>query len=96
MFHSRLEEMIRLEKRAFGFLVSCDSKRNDDGNRKSRNAFYLTKFKRFVERVEDVILNRRDDATERLLDFAENVRDVSNERQFKNGVQDYSGRHIHW
>ena len=26
-----------------------------------------------LERVEDVILNRRDDATERLLDFAENV-----------------------
>jgi 5-methyltetrahydrofolate--homocysteine methyltransferase len=24
--------------------------------------------------VEDVILNRRDDATERLLDFAENVK----------------------
>src|SRR5437762_13883626 len=26
------------------------------------------------ERVEDVLLNRRDDATERLVDFAENVR----------------------
>jgi 5-methyltetrahydrofolate--homocysteine methyltransferase len=35
-----------------------------------------------LERVEDVILNRRDDATERLLDFAENVKgDVkSNEK----------------
>jgi 5-methyltetrahydrofolate--homocysteine methyltransferase len=27
-----------------------------------------------LEHVEDVILNRRDDATERLLDFAENVK----------------------
>ncbi|MEC5165048.1 5-methyltetrahydrofolate--homocysteine methyltransferase [Flavobacterium sp. PL11] len=30
--------------------------------------------KELLERVEDVILNRRDDATERLLDFAENVK----------------------
>jgi 5-methyltetrahydrofolate--homocysteine methyltransferase len=30
--------------------------------------------KDLLEHVEDVILNRRDDATERLLDFAENVR----------------------
>ena len=30
--------------------------------------------KDLLERVEDVILNRRDDATERLLDFAENVK----------------------
>ena len=29
--------------------------------------------KDLLERVEDVILNRRDDATERLLDFAESV-----------------------
>ena len=38
--------------------------------------------KELLERVEDVILNRRDDATERLLDFAENVKgDVkSNEK----------------
>jgi 5-methyltetrahydrofolate--homocysteine methyltransferase len=36
-----------------------------------------------------VILNRRDDATERLLDFAENVKgDVSNEKRIKNGVQE--------
>jgi 5-methyltetrahydrofolate--homocysteine methyltransferase len=35
--------------------------------------------KDLLERVEDVILNRRDDATERLLDFAENVKgDVKN------------------
>jgi hypothetical protein len=38
MFHSRLEEMIRLGKDAFGFLYHA-TKRNDDGNRKSRNAF---------------------------------------------------------
>jgi 5-methyltetrahydrofolate--homocysteine methyltransferase len=31
------------------------------------------RFERFIEHVEDVILDRRDDATERLLDFAENV-----------------------
>jgi 5-methyltetrahydrofolate--homocysteine methyltransferase len=50
----------------------------------------MTNSKRFLERVEDVILNRRDDATERLLDFAENVKgDVkSNEKRFKNGVQE--------
>ena len=38
--------------------------------------------KDLLERVEDVILNRRDDATERLLDFAENVKDdvKSNEK----------------
>ena len=30
--------------------------------------------KELLERVEDVILNRRDDATERLVDFAENVK----------------------
>ncbi|WP_426064441.1 methionine synthase [Flavobacterium sp. DSP2-3-1] len=35
--------------------------------------------KELLERVEDVILNRRDDATERLLHFAENVKgDVKN------------------
>jgi 5-methyltetrahydrofolate--homocysteine methyltransferase len=39
--------------------------------------------------VEDVILNRRDDATERLLDFAENVKGCeSTEKRFKNGVQE--------
>ena len=39
--------------------------------------------KDLLEHVEDVILNRRDDATERLLDFAENVKgDVkSNEKE---------------
>jgi 5-methyltetrahydrofolate--homocysteine methyltransferase len=43
--------------------------------------------KDLLEHVEDVILNRRDDATERLLDFAEN--DVrSTEKRFKNGVQE--------
>jgi hypothetical protein len=47
MFHSHLEEMIQFGKRALGFLVSCDSKRNDDGNRKSEMLF-MTKFKRFV------------------------------------------------
>ncbi len=38
--------------------------------------------KDLLEHVEDVILNRRDDATERLLDFAENVKDdvKSNEK----------------
>ncbi|CAM2834043.1 methionine synthase [Flavobacterium frigoris] len=43
--------------------------------------------KDLLEHVEDVILNRRDDATERLLDFAENVKgDVkSNEK----GIQEW-------
>jgi 5-methyltetrahydrofolate--homocysteine methyltransferase len=31
---------------------------------------------RFIGHVEDVILDRRDDATERLLDFAENVKEM--------------------
>jgi hypothetical protein len=47
MFHSHLEEMIQFGKRALGLLVSCDSKRNDDGNRKSRNAIY-DEIQRFV------------------------------------------------
>lgn len=36
--------------------------------------------KDLLERVEDVILNRRDDATERLLDFAETVKGTSKEK----------------
>jgi 5-methyltetrahydrofolate--homocysteine methyltransferase len=45
-----------------------------------------------LERVEDVILNRRDDATERLLDFAENVKgDVSNEKQSRMAFRNNSG-----
>jgi 5-methyltetrahydrofolate--homocysteine methyltransferase len=32
--------------------------------------------KDLLEHVEDVILDRRDDATERLLDFAENVKEM--------------------
>ncbi|MEQ8826466.1 MAG: dihydropteroate synthase, partial [Parvibaculum sp.] len=44
------------------------------------------------ERVEDVLLNRRDDATERLVDFAENIKDKSSGRsasadtQWRNGT----------
>jgi cobalamin-dependent methionine synthase I len=73
MYVFSFREMIRCDN-AFCFLVSCDSKRNDDGNRKSRNCLFMMRFKRSLEHVEDVILNRRDDATERLLDFAENVK----------------------
>ncbi len=36
--------------------------------------------KDLLERVEDVILNRRDDATEQLLDFAETVKDSKKEK----------------
>lgn len=36
--------------------------------------------KDLLERIEDVLLNRRDDATERLLDFAENVKGGGKER----------------
>ncbi|MAP55400.1 methionine synthase [Altibacter sp.] len=36
--------------------------------------------KDLLERVEDVMLNRRDDATERLLDFAETVKQTSKEK----------------
>jgi 5-methyltetrahydrofolate--homocysteine methyltransferase len=75
---------------AFCFLVSCDSKRNDDGNRKSRNCLFMMRFQKIFRACEDVILNRRDDATERLLDFAENVKGMrSTEKRFKNGVQEF-------
>jgi 5-methyltetrahydrofolate--homocysteine methyltransferase len=40
--------------------------------------------KDLLERVEDVILNRRDDATERLLDFAESVKGGEGKVQVKN------------
>jgi cobalamin-dependent methionine synthase I len=57
---------------AFCFLVSCDSKRNDDGI-VNPEMLFMMRFQRSFRHVEDVIL-RRDDATERLLDFAENVK----------------------
>jgi 5-methyltetrahydrofolate--homocysteine methyltransferase len=37
--------------------------------------------KDLLERVEDVLLNRRDDATERLLEFAEQVKGTAKERE---------------
>ncbi|MCB0456572.1 MAG: methionine synthase [Flavobacteriaceae bacterium] len=37
--------------------------------------------KDLLERVEDVMLNRRDDATERLLDFAETVKGIREEKK---------------
>lgn len=37
--------------------------------------------KDLLERVEDVILNRRDDATERLMEFAENVKNSGKEKK---------------
>jgi len=37
--------------------------------------------KDLLERIEDVILNRRDDATERLVDFAENVKSEGKSRK---------------
>ena len=39
--------------------------------------------KKLLEYVEDVILNRRDDATERLLDYAENISNSSNKEDKK-------------
>jgi 5-methyltetrahydrofolate--homocysteine methyltransferase len=42
-----------------------------------------------LERVEDVLLNRRPDATERLVTFAENVQGVSKEKQ-----EDLAWRHL--
>jgi 5-methyltetrahydrofolate--homocysteine methyltransferase len=57
---------------ALCFFVSCHSKRNDNGDCKSRNVVNLVRFQRFIGACRDVILDRRDDdATERLLDFAE-------------------------
>jgi 5-methyltetrahydrofolate--homocysteine methyltransferase len=40
---------------------------DDNGNRKPEMLSIYDETKRSLERVEDVILNRRDDATERLL-----------------------------
>ncbi len=37
--------------------------------------------KELLERVEDVLLDRRDDATERLIDFAENLKGVTKEKK---------------
>ena len=43
--------------------------------------------KDLLEHVEDVLLDRRDDATERLLDFAEKVK--GNKKESDNGVQEW-------
>lgn len=40
--------------------------------------------KDLLERIEDVLLDRRDDATERLLDFAENVKGTTKEKKTDN------------
>lgn len=44
--------------------------------------------KDLLERVEDVLLDRRDDATERLLDFAESVKGSGKERVVDNAWRD--------
>ncbi len=44
--------------------------------------------KELLEYVEDVILNRREDATERLLDFAENLNNSSNRKKKKEEWRD--------
>ena len=41
--------------------------------------------KKLLEYVEDVILNRREDATERLLDYAENISNSSKKEQISIG-----------
>ena len=43
--------------------------------------------KDLLEHVEDVLLDRRDDATERLLDFAEKVK--GNKKESDNGIQQW-------
>jgi cobalamin-dependent methionine synthase I len=50
-----------------------------------------------LEHVEDVILDRRDDATERLLDFAENVKsdDQKNEKGSFRGDQERCKNELH-
>ena len=45
--------------------------------------------KKLLKYVEDVILNRRDDATERLLDYAENISDKSNKQEKKEEWRDF-------
>ncbi len=46
--------------------------------------------KELLERVEDVLLNRRDDATERLLDFAETVTGTAKEKKIDNAWREQS------
>ena len=46
--------------------------------------------KELLERVEDVLLNRRDDATERLLDFAETVTGTAKEKKIANAWREQS------
>ena len=41
----------------------------------------MTSIKNLLERVEDVLLNRRDDATERLLEFAETVKGSAKKKE---------------
>ncbi|MEO5599337.1 MAG: methionine synthase [Cyclobacteriaceae bacterium] len=45
---------------------------------------YVEIDKDLLERVEDVLLNRRDDATERLLEFAETVKGVARKKETDN------------
>ena len=46
--------------------------------------------KELIERVEDVLLNRRDDATERLLDFAESVKGQTKEKKTDEAWRSFS------
>ncbi len=43
-----------------------------------------------LERVEDVLLDRRDDATERLIDFAENLKGVTKEKKKDDAWREWS------
>ena len=43
----------------------------------------MMKSKRFLEYVEDVLLNRREDATERLLDFAETLSTIKKTKKLR-------------
>jgi len=55
--------------------------------------------KDLLERVEDVILNRREDATERLLEFADTVKNTKEEKKIddswrKDPLQDRITRYL--
>ena len=87
LFH--LEEMIRFEKPCIRHF--CIMPLQHGMNMGIVNPAMLEVYdeipKDLLERVEDVFLDRRDDATERLLDFAETVK--GNKKEEDNAVQEW-------
>jgi 5-methyltetrahydrofolate--homocysteine methyltransferase len=79
MFHSHLEEMIQFGKHSV-FLYHAIQNGMMGIVNPEMLSIYDENSKRFLEHVEDVNSEPTNDATERLLDFAENVKCKSNEK----------------